>query len=70
MTPDGPSLVVISSDGTGSVWPISLDAWKSHARAVAGRSLTREDWSRFVSGKELLRHLSWLPARRMNSLSE
>jgi WD40 repeat protein/DNA-binding SARP family transcriptional activator len=47
-TPDGSKLIVVYQDGTGVVWPVSLQAWEDHACAVAGRNLTREEWSRFI----------------------
>ena len=50
-TPDGSKLIVVYQDGTGFVWPVSLHAWEDHACAVAGRSLTREEWSRFIGGR-------------------
>ena len=51
ITPDGSELIVVSSDGSGSVWPISVSVWKSHACAVAGRNFTREEWARLVPGR-------------------
>jgi WD40 repeat protein len=57
-TPDGSKLIVIYQDGKGFVWPVSLHAWENHACAVAGRNLTREEWSRFVGGR---RHLNVCP---------
>jgi WD40 repeat protein len=50
-TNDGSRLVVIYEDGTGDVWPTSIGAWERHACAVAGRSLTREEWRRFVGDR-------------------
>jgi WD40 repeat protein/DNA-binding SARP family transcriptional activator len=47
-TPDGSRLIVVYQDGTGVVWPVSLAAWETHACQVAGRNLTREEWSRFI----------------------
>jgi WD40 repeat protein/DNA-binding SARP family transcriptional activator len=47
-TPDGSKLIVIYQDGTGVVWPVSLHAWEEHACQVAGRNLTREEWSRYI----------------------
>lgn len=49
-SPDGHSLLVLYADGKGFDWPASTRAWEQHACAVAGRNLTREEWSRFVSG--------------------
>ena len=55
-TPDGSRLVVVFRErGGGFVWPTSLDAWERHACAVAGRNLTHEEWSRFVSGRAYAR---------------
>jgi WD40 repeat protein/DNA-binding SARP family transcriptional activator len=50
-TPDGSKLIVVYQDGKGFVWPVSGRAWADHACAVAGRNLTREEWSRFVGGR-------------------
>ena len=41
-------LIVAYDDGTAALWPTSLRAWETHACAVAGRNLTREEWRRFV----------------------
>ncbi len=49
-TPDGRSMIVAFNDGTGYRWPVSVAAWEEHACAVAARSLTREEWARFVIG--------------------
>jgi WD40 repeat protein len=50
-TPDGSRIVVVYADGTGSVWPATVGAWEDHACRVAGRNFTREEWSRFVTGR-------------------
>jgi WD40 repeat protein len=47
-TPDGTRLVVVWDDGTGTVWPASVEAWQQHACAVAGRNFTREEWLQYV----------------------
>ena len=49
-TPDGSNLLVMSKDGSGSIWPTSVSAWLDHACAVAQRNFTHEEWSRFVPG--------------------
>jgi WD40 repeat protein len=49
-TPDGQLLLAINADGHGSLWPVSTPALANHACAVAGRNLTREEWSRFITG--------------------
>jgi WD40 repeat protein/class 3 adenylate cyclase len=47
----GRKLLTLYDDGHGAIWPMSLSAWEAHACAVAGRNLTREEWSRFVTGR-------------------
>ena len=49
-TPDGSNLLVMSKDGSGTIWPTSVSAWMDHACAVAQRNFTHEEWSRFVPG--------------------
>ena len=49
-TPDGQLLLAINANGHGSLWPVSTPALANHACAVAGRNLTREEWSRFITG--------------------
>ena len=50
-TPDGSKLVVVWDDGHGEVWPTNARSWEQHACFVAGRRLTREEWSRFVGSR-------------------
>lgn len=63
-TPDGRNLVVVFDNGRGVVWPATLRAWEDHACRVAGRNLTREEWSRFVSGRSYERVCPQFPGRR------
>jgi WD40 repeat protein/DNA-binding SARP family transcriptional activator len=49
-TPDGSKLIAVHDNGQGTIWPATPAAWEQHACAVAGRNLTREEWSRFVTG--------------------
>ena len=50
-TRDGSKLVTLYKDGHGTVWPGTLSAWKEHACRVAGRNLTKEEWSRYVTSR-------------------
>ncbi len=50
-TPDGKHLVVVWDDGSTQIWPTSVSVWEQHACAVAGRSFTRDEWSRFVGSR-------------------
>ena len=49
-TPDGRLLLAVNANGHGSLWPVSTPALAGHACAVAGRNLTHEEWSRFITG--------------------
>jgi len=44
------NLLVIDSRGNAFTWPTSLADWEQRACAIAGGSLTREEWSRFLTG--------------------
>jgi WD40 repeat protein/class 3 adenylate cyclase len=50
-TADGKSIVVASRSGRGWLWPATTAAWERQACRVAGRNLTREEWSRFVGNR-------------------
>ena len=47
-THDGSRIVVVYSNGQAFVWPARWQLWGAHACAVAGRQLTRDEWSAFV----------------------
>jgi hypothetical protein len=49
-TPDGRALIAVYDDGRGTIWPTTLRAWEQHACAVAARTLTRAEWTRYVTG--------------------
>jgi WD40 repeat protein/DNA-binding SARP family transcriptional activator len=49
-TPNGQDLLSVNANGKGSLWPVSPAYLAHHACVVAGRNLTREEWSRFISG--------------------
>jgi len=46
-TPDG-QLVVVSPNGLATIWNVHPAAWNAAACRIAGRELTRAEWSRFV----------------------
>jgi WD40 repeat protein len=50
-TPDGRDIIVVSQTGRGWIWPATLGQWEQRACQVAGRNLTQEEWSRYVTGK-------------------
>jgi WD40 repeat protein/DNA-binding SARP family transcriptional activator len=49
-TPNGQLLLAVNANGEGSLWPINLAALESHACTVAGRNLTHDEWSQFITG--------------------
>jgi len=48
--PGGKRLLVVDDQGSGFTWPTSLAAWEQRACAVAGRNLTRAEWTRYLPG--------------------
>jgi WD40 repeat protein len=54
-TPNGKNIVVLSRSNRAWLWPASPAAWSSHACVVAGRTLSRSEWSRFVGGRAYAR---------------
>jgi WD40 repeat protein len=49
-TSNGERLLAVNANGQGSLWPVNPAALENHACAVAGRNLTPEEWSRFITG--------------------
>ena len=49
-TADRQSIVVVYTDGSANVWPVSVDGLMNRACALAGRSLAADEWNRFVAG--------------------
>jgi WD40 repeat protein len=49
-TRDGAYLLVITDAGVAYRWDIRAASWARHACAVAGRSLTRTEWSEELPG--------------------
>ncbi len=48
--PGGKELLVVDNHGNGFTWPTSLAAWERRACTVAGRNLTRTEWTRYLPG--------------------
>jgi WD40 repeat protein/DNA-binding SARP family transcriptional activator len=48
--PGGKALLVVDDRGGAFAWPTSLTAWQQDACALAGRNLTRAEWTQFVAG--------------------
>ncbi len=47
-TPDGRRVIVMSDSGSGWSWDVDPSDWATRACAIAGRSLTLEEWREFV----------------------
>jgi WD40 repeat protein/class 3 adenylate cyclase len=47
-TPDGKRVLVLSDRGDGFAWDVTLAGWEKQTCAVAGRSLTRDEWAEFL----------------------
>ena len=47
---DSRDLLVVDNQGSAFTWPASLADWEQRACAIAGRSLTRAEWSRYLTG--------------------
>jgi WD40 repeat protein/DNA-binding SARP family transcriptional activator/energy-coupling factor transporter ATP-binding protein EcfA2 len=54
-TPDGQHLIAVYDDGRGTIWPTTLRAWEQHACAVAARTLSRDEWTRYVPDRRFTR---------------
>jgi WD40 repeat protein/class 3 adenylate cyclase len=50
-TPNGAAVVVLDESGRAWVWPMRWQDWAAHACSVAGRQLSRAEWSEFLGGK-------------------
>ena len=51
-TPDGAHLFAITNAGSAVRWDVRPAAWARHACAVAGRTLTRAEWSSALPGRD------------------
>ena len=51
LSSDGRSLLMTGADGRGAVWDVDLQSWARRACALARRTLTRDEWQRFLPGR-------------------
>ena len=49
--PGGARLLAVNDHGDAFTWPMSPTAWEHQACAVAGRNLTRQEWSVLATGR-------------------
>jgi WD40 repeat protein len=48
--PGGKALLAVDDRGGAFAWPASLAAWQEDACSLAGRNLTRAEWTQLVGG--------------------
>lgn len=60
--PDGSKLIAAYSDGTGAVWPVSVDSLMAQACDVARRNFSQDEWERFVPNSPYQRTCPQYPA--------
>jgi WD40 repeat protein/tRNA A-37 threonylcarbamoyl transferase component Bud32 len=51
LSADGRRLLMTGADGRGAVWDVDPESWARRACALAHRTLTREEWERFLPGR-------------------
>jgi WD40 repeat protein len=51
LSSDGRRLLMTSASGEGAVWDIDPKSWSRRACALANRTLTREEWKKFLPGR-------------------
>jgi WD40 repeat protein len=51
LSPDGRRLLTTYGNGQGAVWDIDPESWARRACDLANRTLTREEWEEFLSGR-------------------
>jgi WD40 repeat protein/tRNA A-37 threonylcarbamoyl transferase component Bud32 len=51
LSSDGRLLLETHGNGQGAVWDVDPESWKQRACAVANRTLTHEEWERFLPGR-------------------
>ena len=51
LSSDGRQLLLTLANGEGAVFDIDPESWARRACALANRTLTREEWERFLPGR-------------------
>ncbi len=50
-SPDGSHVVSVYADGVAIDWDIRPSSWERQACAVAGRTLTKDEWAQYLPGR-------------------
>jgi WD40 repeat protein len=48
---DGRRALLTNANGQGAVWNIEPESWARRACTIANRTLTREEWAKFLPGR-------------------
>jgi WD40 repeat protein len=51
LSSDGRHLLIAAANGQGAVWDVDPPSWARRACALANRTLTREEWAKFLPGR-------------------
>jgi WD40 repeat protein/tRNA A-37 threonylcarbamoyl transferase component Bud32 len=51
LSPDGRHLLETHGNGQGAVWDVDPESWARRACDLANRTLTREEWEEFLTGR-------------------
>jgi WD40 repeat protein len=51
LSTDGRQMLEVHGNGQGAVWDVDPESWKRRACALANRTLTREEWEKFLPGR-------------------
>jgi WD40 repeat protein len=51
LSSDGHHLLMTNAEGRGAVWDVDSQSWARRACALAHRTLTRDEWDRFLPGR-------------------
>ena len=51
LSSDGRQLLLTLANGEGAVWDVDAQEWARRACALANRTLTREEWEKFLPGR-------------------
>ena len=51
LSADGRQMLEVHGNGQGAVWDVDPESWKRRACELANRTLTREEWEKFLPGR-------------------
>lgn len=51
LSADGRQMLEVHGNGKGAIWDVDPESWKRRACALANRTLTHEEWEKFLPGR-------------------